>query len=250
MWGFTSIFRRLGRDFGFAPAVIAASVLMYAVALLVDPQGIGGSGLMTLLAPSPKSLFLLGASGSLPVFDLGRWWTVLSASFLHAGLLHIAFNMWWVKDLAPATASAYGPARMVIIYIASGASGFALSSLIGHFLPFLPRFLGGAHFTVGASAAVFGLLGALVRYGQKRGSSALGQQALRWAAIMVLFGFVMPGIDNWAHIGGFAGGWACAAWLNPWKEERTDHVVAAFVLLAASIAAVVASVLTALPALI
>ena len=77
---------------------------------------------MSFMAPASPALFLFGASGSLPVFGLGRWWTVLSAAWLHGGLLHILFNMMWVRQLAPATAELYGPGRMVIIYTAPGRS--------------------------------------------------------------------------------------------------------------------------------
>ena len=59
----------------------------------------------------------------------GRWWTVLSASWLHGGVLHILFNMLWVRQLGPATAEIYGPGRMVIIYTVAGAVGFTLSSV-------------------------------------------------------------------------------------------------------------------------
>ncbi len=249
MWGFASAFRRLGQDFGFTPAVIGGSVLLYAVALLLDPSGLAGHGPMSLLAPTTRSLFVLGASGAIPVFGLGRWWTVLSASWLHGGLLHILFNMLWVRQLAPETAEAYGPARMVIIYTTAGVTGFLASSVVGYYLAFLPGILGGARFTVGASASIFGLLGAIVHYGRRRGSSAVGRQALGYALVLGLFGFVMPGIDNWAHLGGFAGGYLAARVLDPWKPERVDHVVVAFACLAASVLAVVASILTALPTL-
>lgn len=249
MWGFTPLFRRLGQDFGFTGAVIGGCVALYAAALLLDPAGMGSGALFSLLSPTTRSLFVLGASGAIPVFELGRWWTVLSAAWLHGGLLHILFNMLWVRQLAPETAEAYGPARMVIIYTLSGVSGFLTSSLVGHYLYFLPSFLGGARFTVGASAPIFGLLGAIVHYGRRRGSSALGRQALGYAMVLGLLGFVMPGIDNWAHLGGFLGGWGVARWLDPWLPERVDHVVAALALLAATVAAIAVSVLTGLPAL-
>ncbi len=249
MWGFTPLFRRLGQDFGFTTAVIGGCVALYAVSLLLDPSAIGAGGIFSLLSPSTRSLFVLGASGEIPVFRLGRWWTVLSAAWLHGGLLHILFNMLWVRQLAPETAEAYGPARMVIIYTLAGASGFLVSSLVGHYLFFLPSFLGGARFTIGASASIFGLLGAIVHYGRRRGSSAVGRQALGYAVILGAFGFVMPGIDNWAHVGGFLGGYGVARWLDPWRPEKVDHVIAAFACLAATFAAVLASVLTALPAL-
>jgi rhomboid protease GluP len=249
LWGLTPIFRKLGQDFGFTNAVIGGCVVLFSISLLMDPSAIGMSGLFRLLSPSTKSLFLLGASGEIPVFGLGRWWTVFSASWLHGGLLHILFNMLWVRQLAPETAEAYGPARMVIIYTLAGACGFLLSSVVGHFLFFLPSFLGGARFTIGASASIFGLLGAMVHYGRRRGSSAVGRQALGYAVLLGLFGFVMPGIDTWAHLGGFAGGYAMARWLDPWLPERVDHVIGAFACLAVTVAAIVASVLTGLPAL-
>jgi rhomboid protease GluP len=249
MWGFAGALRRVGQDFGFSAVMTGGCVVLYVVSLLLDPSHILGGGLGSLLAPTPRSLFVLGASGAIPVFGMGRWWTVLSAGWLHGGLLHILFNVLWIRQLAPATAQAYGPARMVIIYTAAGAGGFLLSSFVGSYLSFLPRFLGGAGFTVGASAPIFGLLGAIVHFGRRRGSSAVGKEALGYALVLGLFGFVMPGVDNWAHLGGFAGGYGVARWLDPWREERVDHVVAAFVCLAATILAIVASLLTGLPAL-
>jgi len=241
MWGMTPVLRRLGADLGFTAIMTGACVALYAVSLLLDPAGIGRGGILSVLSPSTKAVFLLGASGSVPVFDLGRWWTVLSAAWLHGSPLHLLFNVLWVRQLAPSTADAYGPARMVIIYTVASVTGFFASSLVGHFVPFLPSLLRGARFTVGASAAIFGLLGALVHYGRRRGSSAVGGQALSYAVILGLFGFVMPGIDNWAHLGGFLGGYGAARLLDPWKEERTDHVLAALACLFASAAAIIAS---------
>jgi rhomboid protease GluP len=70
------------------------------------------------------ALFLFGASGAVPVFQYGRVWTVLSAAWLHAGILHILFNMMAVRQLAPMTTELYGPGRMVIIYTAGAVVGF------------------------------------------------------------------------------------------------------------------------------
>lgn len=243
MWGFTPALRRLGQDLGFAVIVTTSCIVLFLVSLLLDPGGIGRGGLLTLLSPSTKAVFLLGASGAIPVFELGRWWTVLSAAWLHGGPLHLLFNVMWVRQLAPEVAEGYGPARMVVIYTAAGACGFAASSAVGHFLPELPPLLRGARFTVGASAPIFGLLGALVHYGRRRGSSAVGGQALAYAAILGLYGFLMPGIDNWAHLGGFAGGYAMARYFDPWTSERTDHVVAALLCLLGALASIVASLL-------
>ena len=65
---------------------------------------------------------MFGASGAYPVFGRGRWWTVLSAGWLHAGLLHIAMNMYWVWQMGPAMTELFGPGRTVIIYTAGGVA--------------------------------------------------------------------------------------------------------------------------------
>ena len=241
MWGFTPALRRLGNDLGFTAIVTVSCTLLYLVSLLLDLGGIGRGGLLTVLSPSTKAVFLLGASGAIPVYDMGRWWTLFSAGWLHGGPLHLVFNLLWIRQLAPETAEAYGPARTVIIYTAATVTGFLLSSTVGHYLPFLPPFMRGARFTIGASAPIFGLLGALVWYGRRRGSSMVGRPALSYAVILGLYGFLMPGIDNWAHLGGFLGGLGTARALDPWKEERTDHVVAALLCLLATLAAIAAS---------
>jgi rhomboid protease GluP len=235
MWGFTHLLRNVGDDMGFAALVVWACAALYLACLAANPEGVSTSSLVSFLSPSIESLFLFGASGAVPVFGFGRWWTVLSAAWLHGGVLHILFNMIWVRDLAPATARLYGPGRAVIIYTLSAVTGFLASSLAGAFLPFLPRFLGGAGFTVGASAPIFGLIGALLHYGRRGGSSYIGQQAKSLAVTMLLFGFIIPGVDNWAHLGGLAGGWLAAKRLDPLKPERADHVLVALACLVLSL---------------
>jgi rhomboid protease GluP len=240
MWGFSLALRRLGNDLGFVPIVIAACGALYVAALVMDPSRIGMSG-MNILSPSFRSLFLLGSSGSIPVFGYHRWWTLLSAGWLHGNLLHIGFNMMWLRQLASTTAELYGAPRMVIIYVVSSVTGFLLSSIAGLFFGGIP-FIGGAQFTVGASAPIFGLLGALVYYGRRGGSSYIGSQAKNYAVILFVFGFIMPGIDNYAHLGGFLGGYAMSKWLDPLEPERVDHLVVALGLLVLSALSILASV--------
>jgi rhomboid protease GluP len=241
MWGLAHLLRAVGDDMGFAKLVMWACGALYLACLAADPEGMSMNGLLSFGAPSLRSQFLFGASGAVPVFGYHRWWTVLSAAWLHAGVLHIVFNMLWVRDLAPPTARLYGPARAVIIYTVSAITGFTASSLMA-VVPFLPRVLGGAGFTVGASAPIFGLIGALLHYGRRGGSSLIGQQAKGLALTMLLFGFVMPGIDNWAHLGGLAGGYVTARVLDPLKPERGDHVIVAGICLLLSLGSVLLSV--------
>ena len=145
-------------------------------------------------------------------------------------------NMYWVRQMGPAMTEILGPARTVIIYTVGGVAGFALSSFAGAFLPPIP-FLHGAGFTVGASAPVFGLIGALYHYG--RTSSSIAKQMAQSIMIQaVLFGVVMgnSGIDNFAHLGGFAGGYFTSAFLNPMTRERGDHMLIAVGCLVATVA--------------
>src|SRR6185295_13489209 len=148
LWGFAPLLRQLGADLGFVPLVIGASATLYVLTLLMSGPDLQiASGGFSILAPSTRALFLFGMSGAYPVFEYGRWWTLLSASWLHGNLLHIVFNMMWVRDLGPATADIVGPSRTVVIYVVSGACGFLLSSAAGEFFNIPIPFLRGAPYT-------------------------------------------------------------------------------------------------------
>ena len=250
LWGFGPMLRAFGNDLGFVTLVIWGCSALYILSLVLTMQRggniMGYGSPLSILSPSGEAVVLLGASGGVPVFVFGSWWTVLSASWLHGSALHILFNMLWVRQLGPPTADIYGPGRMVIIYTLAGVTGFALSSLMGYLLYGLPiPFLGGARVTVGASASIFGLLGALVYYGRRGGSSLIRSEAMGYATTLFIMGFILPGVDNYAHAGGFAGGYLAGIWLDPLKPERMDHLVGAVISLVATAAAILASVVKA-----
>jgi membrane associated rhomboid family serine protease len=255
LWGFGPMLRRFGHDLGFVTLVIYGCAALYAAMLLMTVV-LGGSivssgSIMGLLAPAQPVALAFGASGSIPVFEYDMWWTVLSAGWLHGSVLHILFNMLWVRELGPPTSEVYGAGRMVIIYTVASVVGFLLSSIAGRLLGGLPiPFLRGAGVTLGASAPIFGLLGALVYYGRRGGSSMIGAQAKQYAIVLFVFGLFMGGIDNYAHAGGFLGGYTAAIWLDPLKPERMDHLVIAVVCLAATVLAIIASMIVILPYLI
>jgi rhomboid protease GluP len=245
LWGFGPALRRFGNDLGFLSLVLYGCCGLYVISLLLTVATGGhlfSGSVFSLLGPNQYSLVLLGASGAGPVFGAGRWWSVLSAGWLHGGLLHILFNMMWVRQLGPAVADMYGAARMIIIYTIAGASGFLLSSFMFRYLP-IPL-LGGGYLTIGASAPIFGLLGALVYYGRRGGSSLVRSEALGYALTMGVFGLIMPGIDNAAHLGGFAGGYFAGMWLDPLKRERMDHFVGAAICLLATLLSIIWSFAT------
>jgi rhomboid protease GluP len=247
MWGFGRSLRRLAESFGPTELIVWGCGALYVVSLLLDPSGIGFGGPFGFLAPGIRSLRTLGASGSLPVLDEGAWWTLLSAGWLHGGLLHILFNMLWVRQLGPATTVIYGPGRMLLVYLLSSALGFAVSAFGGAFLFFLSPIMGGSphSISVGASAAVFGLLGAVVYAGRRGVASHLGRQAWIWAVVLFVFGLIFPGVDNWAHLGGFIGGYGLGRLFDPLRNERPDHLLGALATLAATVVAILVSVVRA-----
>ena len=193
--------------------VVGAAVTLYALALLLQPEAImNTSGLLSILSPGGRALYQLGMTGGV-AWQLGWWWTPLTAIYLHGGLLHIVFNVMWIRNLGPVATDAYGPARTFVLFNAAGVAGFLVSNLMSG----VP--------TIGASGAIFGLLAGLIVYGRKRGSSMMTQQLWQWAIILGIFGFVMPSVNNWAHGGGFAGGWVAAHLMGFSDEHRESTAV-------------------------
>jgi rhomboid protease GluP len=233
LWGWAPAVRSLGSDLGFTPFIIGACSAIYILSWALSGAPFGG-----MMAPSSAVLNYLGWSGAGPVFGQGRWYTLLTAGWLHGSLLHVGFNMLGVWQLLPSIAELYGVGRTVIIYTMAGVAGFLLSATIEFLLPGLP-FLG-AFYTVGASAAIFGLIGAAAYYGRRTGSRLASSQAWSYAISMGVYSFLLGGgmVDNAAHIGGFAGGYLAGQLLDPLKPERIDHLVFAGICLLVSVGAI------------
>jgi len=193
--------------------ILVVNIVMYILSLLMSRHGIRLSGNpMTFLAPDSQGLILLGATGTIPINSYHRWWTLGSASYLHGGLLHIAFNMMAVRQIAPLILREYGVYRMFIIYTVSGVAGFIIS------------YLAGVALTIGASAAICGLIGSALYYGKSRGGlygQAIYKQVSGWALGIFLFGILIPGINNWAHGGGMAAG-ALAGLMLGYRERNRE----------------------------
>ena len=248
LWGFGRALRSFGNDLGFINVVLYGCIGLYIASLLfslVIGENIFRGGVFSMFSPGVETMIAFGASGAIPVFGMGRWWTVLSAGWLHAGVLHILFNMMMLRQLGPPTADIYGAARMIIVYTAGGVAGFICSSLAGYIMPPLP-IIGGGALTVGASAPIFGLVGGLMYYSRRGGSSLVRSAVMSYVMSAVMFGILMPGIDNYAHAGGFAGGYLAGKLLDPLKPERADHMVIAAACLALSGIAIAFSLITAL----
>ena len=226
-FGWATVLRRtLGGRLDLFSAIVTVCVTLYAVACLLQPEALmRQTGLLSLLSPGSRALAQLGMTGGFAM-ERGWWWTLLTAMYLHGGLLHIVFNMMWIRNLGPAVAEVYGPGRAFLLFNAAGAGGFLVSNLASG----VP--------TIGASGSIFGLLAALIVYGRRRGSSLVTRQLWQWAIILGVFGFLMPGINNWAHGGGFAAGWVGARLMNL-DDDRQDSswvLLASLALIAVTVA--------------
>jgi len=220
MFGMTQRMQRLfGRQLDLIGAITIACVALYVVALILQPDAIFRSfGLFSLLSPGSRALYQLGMTGGV-AWQEGWWWTLLTAQYLHGGILHIFFNVLWIRNLGPTVEEAFGPARAFVIFNLAGVLGFLVSNLVA------------GSPTIGASGAIFGLLAALIVYSRRRGISHLSAQLWQWALILFAFGFFMSGVNNWAHGGGFVGGWIGASLMRPTDERREGRGVQLLALL-------------------
>jgi len=196
-------------------AIIYVNVGMYLISMLLDPLSSRLSlNPFSFLSPGDRSLLVLGATGTIPIDQLHRWWTLVSANYLHGSVMHILFNMLAFRQLAPFVIREYGPYRMLSIYTIGGIVGFAVS------------YVAGVRLTIGASAAVCSLIGASLYYGKSRGGlygQAIYKQIGGWALGIFVFGFLFPGINNWGHGGGILGGIILGALLG-YHERRREGV--------------------------
>ena len=149
----------------------------------------------------PQTLIAFGAN-YIPALRMGQWWRLVTAGFLHGGILHILMNSWVLFDLGAQVEMVYGASRMLVIYFVATVCGFYLSAVGGNVL------------SVGASAGLMGLIGSMIAFGMQH-RSGIGREIksmyVRWAVYILVLG-LLPGLrtDNWAHIGGLAGGFGLA----------------------------------------
>lgn len=213
-WNPSRLLALFANQDGLIPMITGASAVMYLLSLLLNPQGAGFSASpFDFLSPSNRSLLILGATGTVAIDQLHRWWTFIAATYLHGSLLHIIFNMIALRQIGPMVINEFGGYRMLVIYTVGGIAGFLLSYVVG------------IRFTVGASASICALIGAALFYGKSRGGF-YGDQIYRqvggWAISIGVFGLMVPGINNWAHGGGMAAG-ALLGYLLGYRDQTREQ---------------------------
>jgi rhomboid protease GluP len=196
-------------------AIMYLNIGMYILSLLLNPSSIRMPvNLFQFLSPGNQSLTLLGMTGTVPIDSYHRWWSLISANYLHGSIIHIVFNMLAFRQLAPLVIEEYGTYRMGSLYTLGGVIGFLIS------------YLAGVPFTIGASAAVCSLMGALLYYGKRRGGvygHIIYKQISGWVLGIFLYGFFLPGINNWGHGGGILAG-ILLGFLLGYREERRENL--------------------------
>jgi len=179
--------------------LLIANILMLGVSWLSFAAVGEGGGLTILWGLTGEPQYRLGASFGPAIFYGHEWWRLVTAMFLHAGLIHIGFNMMALMQFGPALEELYGSARYLFLYVVTGAFGFLLSAARGHF-------------SLGASGALLGLVGLLLAITTKRGGAYMREMRSRLitsVGMLFLLGFSgFMAMDNFAHGGGLAAGFA------------------------------------------
>lgn len=155
-------------------------------------------GLMTLAGGSENRgiLVLFGAKVN-SLIAAGQYWRLLTSVFIHIGFMHLLFNVYALLVLGKFTEKIFNHGILLFIFIFSGLTGSTLSYLLS------------PHLSAGASGAIFGLLGAIVAYGwnnQYLRKSGIIANFMGIIGINLFLGMIVPGIDNFAHLGGLLGG--------------------------------------------
>lgn len=174
---------------------LIVAILVYFVLEIIS--GVPAFGVTDAAGPALVSVGAI-IPGMLQNHD---YWRLLAAMFIHIGLLHLALNLWALFQLGYVFEMMFGSVRFALTYFASGLIASVASAYFAHGI------------SAGASGAIFGIIGALI-FAIRRSpvwrhqpwTKSLVRQLVGWAALNVVIGFSMPGIDNAAHLGGFAAG--------------------------------------------
>ena len=177
--------------------LLVANLLMFGVEFMATTAQGGGAGLSILWGMGGEATERLGMIIPHSIFFEHQWYRLVTAMFLHGGLLHLGFNMMALMQLGPTLEELYGSARYLFLYVFTGIFGFLVSAFTGHF-------------SLGASGAILGIVGALLAVTSRKGGSYMAELRSRLISSVVLLfaiGFLpRVRIDNTAHFAGLVSG--------------------------------------------
>jgi membrane associated rhomboid family serine protease len=153
----------------------------------------------------------LGSDGQPLGLIEGEWWRLITAAFLHYGPFHLFMNMLVLYLFGPPLEAVLGPARFLLLYLASGFAGSAGALLIN------PEAA-----TVGASGAIYGLFGAILVL-ERQGTYVFGQSVIPLLVLNLAITFVLPGVSIGGHLGGLAGGALAMLVLSRFGQRRVAY---------------------------
>jgi rhomboid protease GluP len=210
--------------------ILTINVGLFLATVLASQRAGRSSGFMGV---DGQTLFEFGAKYRAAILRYGQWWRLVTAGFLHGGLLHIGMNSWVLFDLGAQVEEVYGGSRLIVIYFLATVFGFLASTFWTSAI------------SVGASAGIMGLVGAMIALGVRHQNTSTGAAMrgmyIRWAVYVMIFG-LLPGlnIDNAAHLGGLAAGFGAAYVAGTprietaWSERLWRGAAAACVVLTAA----------------
>ena len=178
------------KKLAITPLLIVACMVMFAITCVVQR-------LSALGGVTGTTAIKLGAN-YLPLIEDGEIWRLITHMFLHGSAIHLLVNMYSLFVLGTQLETFVGKLRFLIVYLISGIVGGLLSCALGGGVP-----------SVGASGAIFGLMGAMLYFGYHYRTyigAAIKSQIIPIIVVNLIIGMSTTGIDNWAHIGGLIGG--------------------------------------------
>lgn len=189
--------------------IIAINIIMFAMMYIF---GKGSEDGLTLLQ--------FGANNRQLVVQFHQFYRLITCSFLHIGIWHLILNMYALYVIGSQVESFFGKAKYLIIYLGSAITGSLLSICFSNYT------------SAGASGAIFGLLGALLYFGYHYRlylGNVMRSQIIPVIILNLVLGFILPGVDNAAHIGGLIGGlflaMACGIKYKSQKSEKINGII-------------------------
>lgn len=190
--------------------LLTLNILVYALTLLYQMRFLGQAEFS--ISPSGEANFIFGTSHRF-VVQTGEWWRLIASCFLHGGPIHLLFNSMALIQVGRIGEEVFGRAQYICLYVLSGIGGNLLAVMFGKDV-------------VGASSALFGLIGALAVYGYRR-RDTLGQSLRQDMVYWLVYGLAIsffPGISMAAHVGGALVGGALALFLTDQEQLRQSFL--------------------------